>query len=146
MGTGFFPRVKCGRGVLLTTHPLLALRSWKSRAIPLPTLWATTGPVTGSLYLLFIFRNVLFTWKRRRPAERVSARHTGHGIEENNNIIVLLTTLLNHSHLPLVPRLRMNGARPLLPTYAFVTCTVTTLLSSFLYSYQLSILPSVGDR
>jgi hypothetical protein len=24
MGTGSFPRVKCGRGVLLTTHPLLA--------------------------------------------------------------------------------------------------------------------------
>jgi len=36
MGTGSFPRVKCGRGVLLTTHHLLAPRSWKSRAIPLP--------------------------------------------------------------------------------------------------------------
>jgi len=35
--------VKCGRGVLLTTHPLLGPRSWKSRAIPLPTLWATPG-------------------------------------------------------------------------------------------------------
>jgi hypothetical protein len=33
--------VKCGQGVLLTTHPLLVLRSRKSRAIPLPTLWAT---------------------------------------------------------------------------------------------------------
>ena len=53
MGTGSFPVVKCGRGVLLTTHPLLVPRSWKSRAtcIPLPTLWATTGPVTGTLYL-----------------------------------------------------------------------------------------------
>jgi len=35
--------VKCGRGVLLNTHPLLVPRSWKSRAIPLPTLWATPG-------------------------------------------------------------------------------------------------------
>ena len=43
MGTGSFPKVKCSRGVLLTTHPLLAPRSWKSRAIPLPTLWATNG-------------------------------------------------------------------------------------------------------
>jgi hypothetical protein len=43
MGTGSFPGVKCGRGVLLTTHPVLVPRSWKSRAIPLPTLWATTG-------------------------------------------------------------------------------------------------------
>ena len=42
MGTGF-SRGKCGRGVLLTTHPLLVPRSWKSRAIPLPTLWATPG-------------------------------------------------------------------------------------------------------
>ena len=43
MGTGSFPGVKCGRGVLLTTHPLLVSRSWKRRAIPLPTLWATKG-------------------------------------------------------------------------------------------------------
>ena len=35
--------VKCGRSVLLTTHHLLVPRSWKSRAIPLPTLWATPG-------------------------------------------------------------------------------------------------------
>ena len=43
MGIGSFPGVKCGRGVLLTTHPLLVPRSWKSRAIPLPDLWATPG-------------------------------------------------------------------------------------------------------
>ena len=43
MGIGSFPGVKCGWGVLLTTHPLLVPRSWKSRAIPLPTLWATLG-------------------------------------------------------------------------------------------------------
>jgi hypothetical protein len=35
MGTGSFPGSKCGRGVLLTTHPLPAPRAWKSRAIPL---------------------------------------------------------------------------------------------------------------
>ena len=29
---------RAGGGVLLTTHPLLVPRSWKSRAIPLPTL------------------------------------------------------------------------------------------------------------
>ena len=43
MGNGSFPGIKCGRAVLLTTHPLLVPRSWKSRAIPLPTLWATPG-------------------------------------------------------------------------------------------------------
>ena len=45
------PEVKYGRGVSLTTHSLLAPRSWNSRGIPLPTLWATTRPVTGLLYL-----------------------------------------------------------------------------------------------
>ena len=49
MGTGSFTGIKYGRGVLLTTYSLLEPRSWKSRA--LPTLWATTEPVTGSLYL-----------------------------------------------------------------------------------------------
>ena len=43
MGTGSFPEVKCGLGVLLTTHPLLVPRSWRSRAIPLLTLWAKSG-------------------------------------------------------------------------------------------------------
>ena len=43
MGTGSFPGVKCGRGVLLTTHPLLVPRSWKSRAIPLLTVWDKPG-------------------------------------------------------------------------------------------------------
>jgi len=40
---GLSPGVKSGRGVLLTTHPLLVPWSWKSKAIPLPTLWATPG-------------------------------------------------------------------------------------------------------
>ena len=43
MGTGSFPGVKCGRAVLLTTHHLPVPRSWNSRVIPLPTLWATPG-------------------------------------------------------------------------------------------------------
>ena len=43
MCTGYFLGVKCGRGVLLTTHPLLVPRSWKNSALPLPTLWVTTG-------------------------------------------------------------------------------------------------------
>jgi len=42
MGTGSFPGLKRGRDVL-TTHPLLVPRSWKSRAIPQPTLWAKPG-------------------------------------------------------------------------------------------------------
>jgi len=40
MGTGSLPEVKSGRGVTLTTHPLLVPWSRKSRAIPLLPLWA----------------------------------------------------------------------------------------------------------
>jgi len=36
MGTGSFPRVKSGRGVTLTTYPLLVPWSRKGRSIPLP--------------------------------------------------------------------------------------------------------------
>jgi len=43
MGTGSFPGVKYGRGVLLTTHPLLAPRSWKSRFVPV----LPSGPQLG---------------------------------------------------------------------------------------------------
>ena len=60
MHTGSFPGVKYGRGVLLTTYPLLVLCSWKSRAIPLPNLRATSGPVKGTLYLYMSSCNVLF--------------------------------------------------------------------------------------
>ena len=51
MGTGSFLGVKYSQSVLLTTHPFLVPWSWKSRAITLPTLWATTGPVMGTLYI-----------------------------------------------------------------------------------------------
>jgi len=60
MGTGFFPGLKYGRGVLLTTHTLLVPRSWKSRAKPLPILWTTTRPVRGTLYLFLYIGWVIF--------------------------------------------------------------------------------------
>jgi hypothetical protein len=44
-------KVRPGRAA---DHSLLVPRSWEGRAIPLPTLWATTGPVTGIVYLIII--------------------------------------------------------------------------------------------
>ena len=63
MGTGSFPGVKCGRGVLLTTHPFLVPRSWKSRATTYTSTHPLghTGPVTGSLFLLCIYIYRVFT-------------------------------------------------------------------------------------
>ena len=75
MGTRPFPGVKCGRGVTLTTHPLLAPRFWKSRAITLSPLWATTGPVTGLLYFFKITQ--LFSrsqWPRGLRRRSAAAR------------------------------------------------------------------------
>jgi len=51
MGTGSFPGIKRGRGVMLAPRPLLVPWSWNGRAIPLPTLCATTGPVTGTVHV-----------------------------------------------------------------------------------------------
>ena len=42
------PRVKCGRGVVVTTHSLLVPRSWKSSYNSIHPL-VHTGPVTGSI-------------------------------------------------------------------------------------------------
>ena len=56
MGTVSSPGVNCGRGVLLTTHPLLVPWSRKSRSIPLLHLWAvrpvqSLNACTVELYL-----------------------------------------------------------------------------------------------
>ena len=55
MCTRSFPGVKDGRGVQLTTHPLLVPWSLKGRAIYLRNLWATTGSVTGTLYFALLY-------------------------------------------------------------------------------------------
>ena len=54
MGTGSFPGVKCGRGVLLTTHPLLVPRSWKGRAIPLPPPLGHNQACNGVTLLFYL--------------------------------------------------------------------------------------------
>ena len=81
MGTGSLPGVKYGQGVLLTTHHLPVPWSWKSRAIPLPTLWATTGSLTGTLYLFLPFYQYtrqkqagVFTWLDAAPSCLLSAK------------------------------------------------------------------------
>ena len=54
MGTGSFPGVKSGRGVTLTTHPLLVPWSRKGRAIPLLPLWAVWPVQSLSALCLYI--------------------------------------------------------------------------------------------
>ena len=63
-GYQVFPGGKIRPGRAVDHSPLLVPRSWKSRAIPLSTLWATAGPVTGTLhfylsYHLFLYQFML---------------------------------------------------------------------------------------
>jgi hypothetical protein len=78
MGNGSSPGVRCGRGMLLTTQPLLEPRSWKSRAIPLPTLWATLG-LKRDYFTFFISFICLFVsmylWQDFRKDSKIQSRN-----------------------------------------------------------------------
>jgi hypothetical protein len=54
-GYRVFPGGKGGRGVMLTTHPLLVPRLRTSWAIPPLTLWVLLGLLWGSLYIYLWF-------------------------------------------------------------------------------------------
>jgi hypothetical protein len=62
-GYRVFPRGKGGRGVMLTTHPLLVPRLRKSWAILPLTLWVLLGLLRGSLYLFTVAYTQL-VWDR----------------------------------------------------------------------------------
>jgi len=54
----WLPGLSRGRGVLLITHPLLVPRPRKSRAITLPTLWATPGLLRDHFTLPYFESNI----------------------------------------------------------------------------------------
>jgi hypothetical protein len=57
MGTGSFPGVESGQGVMLTPHPLLVPRSKKqSRAIPLLSLRAFVAYKKGETYQTIVVK------------------------------------------------------------------------------------------
>jgi hypothetical protein len=58
-GYRVFPGGKGGRGMMLTTHPLLVPRLRKSWAIPPLTLWVLLGLLRGSLFTLPSLRTLL---------------------------------------------------------------------------------------
>jgi len=80
MDTGPFPEVKCGRGVLLTTHLLLETLSCKCRAIPLPTLWTTPGLQREHFTFLYI--------KLHNHKDRFKMR-SGFGVQHLNFCLVI---------------------------------------------------------
>jgi hypothetical protein len=58
-GYRVYHRVKDGRGVMLTTHPLLVPRLRESWAIPPLSLWVLLGLLQGSLYIYYIRTQLL---------------------------------------------------------------------------------------
>jgi hypothetical protein len=91
-GYRVFPGGKGGRGLMLTTHPLLVPRLRKSEAIPPLTLWVLLGLLRGPLYLYS------YTYTRKyRP------RTLGFIYGEKNRLPVacvasnVLSSLLNNS-------------------------------------------------
>ena len=68
MGTGSFPRVKIGRGMTLTPHPLLVPWSRKGRAIPLLPLWAIRPVQSLSactrVHFTYLLTYLLTPWSR----------------------------------------------------------------------------------
>jgi hypothetical protein len=70
-GYRVFPGGKGGRGLMPTTHPLLAPRLRKSWAIPPLTLWVLLGLLRGSLYPFYL------------QAHRCPSVHYGIGCNES---------------------------------------------------------------
>ena len=66
-GTGSFSRVKSGRGVTLTPHPLLVPWSWEGRAMPLLPLWAVRPVQSLSactrVTFTFFFLPLVWMWR-----------------------------------------------------------------------------------
>jgi hypothetical protein len=73
-GYRVFPGGKGGRGVMLTTHPLLVLRLKKSWAIPPLTLWVLLGLLRGSLSILGLLARMLSTVLTNRPCASLKSR------------------------------------------------------------------------
>jgi len=74
MGTGSFPGVMCSRGVLLTTHPLLVPRSWKSSSMYLYPLSGPHRACNGiTLPLPFFTCRLQHTTQTHNPQRRKSS-------------------------------------------------------------------------
>jgi len=88
MGIESFPGVKCGRGVLLTTHLLLAPRSWKGRAIPLPPLChnlACNGVTLPLALHIYNLQTVLYVICIGQFYSRIFRQHINLKIEKEIN-------------------------------------------------------------
>ena len=55
MGTGSFPGVKCGRGVLLTTHPPSSAAVMEEYSYTSTHPLGHTGPVAGTTYPFLLY-------------------------------------------------------------------------------------------
>jgi hypothetical protein len=121
-GTGSFPRIKSGRGVTLTPHPLLVPWSWKGRAIPLLLLWAVR-PVQSLSVCTRVHFTLAFTFQTAsgiHPAPSFS-------VTEALTPRVRRPWLAAEHSTPNTDEIKMSGIRHILLPYAFIFCTRTTI-------------------
>ena len=115
MGTGSFPELKCGLGVLLNTHTLLVPRSWKSRTITLPTIWATLGLDWTWIYHLPERKHVVLRcWK---DTAWTSSTHI---LYENGVVYSTSQCLLTTDKFQILPDIIGNTQATIDPTKLYV--------------------------
>jgi len=102
MGTGPFPGIKSGRGVMLTPHSLLVPWSRKGRAIPLLPLWAVRPVEPQCLYKCALF---LYTLVRMQ----VCRQECINPLNPELNPICYLLVLLGAHHFFHVSRIRVKS-------------------------------------
>jgi hypothetical protein len=109
MGTGYFQVVKCGQGVLLTTHPLLASRSWKSTAIPLPPPGYNPACNGVTLSLLNHKKHIAKTFNQYAPVGLLcKSKYYFNPLNAELNPICHLLALLEAHHILHVSRISVN--------------------------------------
>ena len=140
MDTGSFPGVKCGRGVLLTTHPLLVPRSWKSRTITLPTIWATLGLDWTWIYHLPERKHVVLRcWK---DTAWTSSTHI---LYENGVVYSTSQCLLTTDKFQILPDIIGNTQATIDPTKLFVPDQVAIVANHGLQALEEAIPPEIAQ-
>ena len=107
MDTGSFPGIKSGRGVTVSTYPLLVPWSRKSKAIPLLPLWAVRPVQSLSACIRAHFTFFFFLTLTRREvthAQKLAVTYTAHSMElERTHFMVVDTNVSTVYRIELPP-------------------------------------------
>jgi hypothetical protein len=118
MGSGSFPGVKCGRGVLLTTHPPSSAAVMEEYSYTTTHPLGQTGPVTRTLYL-YIHIKITFQFLLT-----LSLLRTRLSALEDHKFLLLLILKRHASERNILPNLNSKHPRSFINAkYVLVTIT-----------------------